>query len=280
MSTTHPVAGLFRAVFQRIAFGLMIALSLGLAGYSIACAFELAPWLELPLGFGDKIYLEAGKYVQIGVSALCLALCFFLPTNARVMALENSHRKFHMGMTDVAKAYALSHRSDRTGVFEMKGEFDSIRERIAFLRDHPELADLEPSVLELASQMSHVSHELATTYSDNKVARARDFLIARQQEIALFNERLENAKVAATEIRQWSEQVEMEEAIARAQLDRLKAELGDILPQLQQAADDNFYPARALAAAQPDPPEVVLEEDDVDMALAADNITILPRAAE
>ncbi len=280
MSTTHPVAGLFRAVMQRIAFGLIIALSVGLAGYSIACALGYAPWLELPLGFGDQIYLEAGKYVQIGLSALCLTLCFFLPTNARIMALETSHRNFHMGMQDVAWAYAQSHRSDREGVFQLKGEFDSIRERIAFLRDHPDLADLEPSVLELAAQMSHVSNELATTYSDTKVARARDFLIARQQEITLFNDRLENAKLAATEIRHWSEQVEMEESIARAQLDRLKAELADILPQLQNAAGNNFIPAPRPVLAQIEPPEVMLEEDDVDMALARDNITVLPRAAE
>ncbi|MGH1412198.1 MAG: DNA repair protein [Pelagimonas sp.] len=279
MSTTHPVAGLFRDVMQRLAFGLIIALALGLAGYSIACAFDLAPWLELPLGFGDQIYLEAGKYIQIGLSVLALALCFFLPTNARIMTLEASHRSFHMGMKDVASAYALSHQSDRQGVFELKGEFDSIRERIAFLRDHPDLADLEPSVLELASQMSHVSRELAITYSDAKVARARDFLIARQQEIALFNERLDSAKSAAIEIRNWSEQVEMDEAIARAQLDRLKDELSDLMPELQRALDGDFIPAAAPALTSHSA-ETALQQDDVDMALATDNITVLPRAAE
>lgn len=273
MSTLRPAAGLFRDVMQRIAFGLIIALSLALTGYSIACAFELAPWLELPIGFGDQIFMQAGMYIQVGVSALLLLLCFFLPTNARVMALELSHRNFHTSMKDVASAYAASHRADRVGVFQMKGEYDSIRERIAFLRDHPDLGDLEPSVLELAAQMSHVSHELAETYSDNKVARARDFLIARQQEITLFNERLEKAKLAATEIRQWNEQIEMDEAIAKAQLDRLKEELGDLLPELQKAADAHFIPEAETAT-------VALEGEDVEMALVAENVTVLPRAAE
>ncbi|WP_425098488.1 DNA repair protein [Tropicibacter sp. S64] len=228
----RAAAELIRMALQRIAFVAIACAALGLLAYTGASALGHAPWLSLSLAFGDVTYPEAGIYVQSGITALAVLLCFFLPANARMMALETSHRKFHMNQKDVARAYSLAHTADRTGVFQMKGEFDSIRERIAFLRDHPDLAELQPSILELAAQMSHVSAELADTYSDRNLARARDFLIARQQEIDLFNERIEAAKGLAVEIRRWTEQVELEESVAKAQLERLRDELHGLLPEI------------------------------------------------
>lgn len=263
----QSAAVLLRQVCQRIAFALIIAFALGAAGYTLCAAAGLAPWASLVVAFDGAAH-DAGPYLQVGVALLALCLCFFLPANARIMALETSHRSFQMGMSDVARAYAVAHASDRAGQFRLKGEFDSIRERIAFLRDHPDLAELEPSVLELAAQMSHVSAELAQVYSDANVARARDFLIARQQEVETFNDRIDKAKGIAGEMRQWIARVEMEEAMARSQLARLRDELHDLLTDvdLPQTPPDAPMPAGAVADASTQTPE---------------NVTRLePRAAE
>jgi len=54
-----------------------------------------------------------------------------------------------------------------------------VKERTAFLRSHLELNHLEPEDLELAAQMSRVSHDLAETYSDDRGDRAQAFLAQR-----------------------------------------------------------------------------------------------------
>nr|WP_240476906.1 DNA repair protein [Roseivivax marinus] len=234
MTTARSVFFLVQFLMQRLAVLMLAALALALGGYTLACIIGEANWLSLPLAFGDATFPEAGPFVQSGFAVLALGLCFFLPTNARVMALEQSHRRFHIGMQDVATAYQVAHRADREGVFQLKGEFDAIRERMAFLREHPDLSDLEPSVLEIASQMSHLSSELANVYSDRNVARARDFLIQRQQEVEDFNQRLDHAKVVATDIRTWLDRVEMDEAIAESELTRLCDELTVLLPELHE----------------------------------------------
>lgn len=267
-TTLRSGAEFIRHVLQRIAFAATIAAALALLGLTLAAALGYAPWLNLPIGYGEAYYTDAGQAIQIGLTIFALLLCYHLPGNARIMALENSHRTFHMGMRDVAKAYALSHRSDREGVFTLKGEFDSIRERIAFLRDHPDLSELEPSVLELAAQMSHVSQELAETYSDRNVARARDFLTARQQEIETFNERLDQAKAAANEVRNWAMQVDLEESVARAQLDRMRDSLTDILPEL----------VPETAGSVPEPAMVPVPVENQPQYNG--RVTPLPRAAE
>ncbi|MGJ8604941.1 MAG: DNA repair protein [Marivita sp.] len=232
---------------QRLMFATIAILGLGLLVYTLASTFGYAPWLEMTATFGGIAYPQAGLVVQVALTVFVLGLCFFLPANARIMALETSHRRFQIAMEDVARAYRLSHASDREGVFKMKSEFDSVRERMAFLRDHPDLAELEPSLLEVASQMSHLSKDLAQTYSDRSVARARDFLIQRQQEIEDFNTRLNEAKATATQMRVWIDKVELEESVAQAQLSRLNEELSDILPELFSHDDTPQIPARDMA---------------------------------
>jgi len=247
---------LMQIVLQRAAFVAIFAGALGLVGYAVACAFGAMPWLSMPLQFGEYTFADAGMWVQLGLTGLAAALCFFLPSNARIMSLETSHRAFHVTMQDVTRAYATAHAADRAGLFRMKSEFDSVRERMAFLRDHPDLTELEPSVLEIASQMSHISRELAGVYSDARVARARDFLIQRQQEIEIFNERIEDAKAVATEMRGWLARVEIDESVAQSQLCRLVDELAEILPELDMpvalgdAEDDNRVVSITKAAAE------------------------------
>ncbi|WP_244437565.1 DNA repair protein [Roseivivax isoporae] len=245
---------------QRLAVLLIGALALVLLAYTAACLAGRADWLSMPLSFGDAVIEDAGPAIQAMMTALAVGLCFFLPTNARVMALETSHRRFHIGMQDVAHAYQVAHRADREGVFRLRHEFDSIRERMVFLREHPDLSDLEPSVLEVAAQMSHLSRELAAVYSDRNVARARDFLVQRQQEVEDFNLRLDHAKAVATEMRRWLDRVEMDEAVAEAQLARLCDELTEILPELHDDADPGAIVADMPDAAAP----AARAEDDGD----------------
>lgn len=260
---------------QRLMFVAVATLGLGTLAYTLACAFGHAPWLEMTATFGGVAYPQAGQVVQIALTVLFLGLCAFLPANARIMALETSHRRFHIGMKDVARAYRASHSADREGVFKLKSEFDSVRERMAYLRDHPDLAELEPSVLEIASQMSHISRDLADTYSDRSIARARDFLVQRQQEIEEFNTRLDAAKAMAAEMRVWIDKVELEESVAKAQLDRLQAELSDILPELYSKDAPAALPARKVASLREvsdqwdEPPDVPDTDDNRIVALLA-----------
>ena len=135
-------------------------------------------------------------------------------------------------MSDVSRAYGAVHAADRGDTFRISSEFDAVRERLAYLRDHPDLSTLEPAVLEIAAQMSYVSKELAQVYSDERITRARGFLEQRQFELDQFNARLDQAKVASTEMKHWLHEIESEESVAAAQLDRLRDELKDVLPKL------------------------------------------------
>lgn len=195
-------------------------------------AFGSVPWLGLSVTVGDTVFDQAGKFTQIGGTALAVMLCFFLPANARIMKLETSHRRFTIGMHDVARAYALAHAADREGVFHLSSEFDAVRERLAYLRDHPDLESLEPQLLEVAAQMSHISRELAEIYSAEKVERARDCLRQRQREVARFNTRIDAAKQITSELKHWLHEVELEEAVAASQLQRLREDLDEVLPEL------------------------------------------------
>ncbi|WP_254429118.1 MULTISPECIES: DNA repair protein [unclassified Ruegeria] len=206
-------------------------------------------------GFGTGTYVDAGMFIQIGLTALILMLAFYLPANARMMALENAHRKFSLNMQDISYAYQLAHAADRGDTFLLSSEFDAVKERMAFLRHHPDLQSLEPEILELAAQMSQISHELAETYGDAKVSRARMFLQQRQEEIEQFQQRIGDAQTIQQELRQWTRDIEIEESIAKSQLARLRDELFELLPelsaQLQTPAEDRETSASSVIAMSP-----------------------------
>ncbi|MGY3439593.1 MULTISPECIES: DNA repair protein [unclassified Marinovum] len=214
---------------------LYVASGLALLAYTIASAAGLAPWLSLPLQFGDVPPMEAGWMVQTGLTVLVLGLVAYLPGNKRILRLETSHRRFAMNMQDVARAYDAVHRADREGVFAMKSEFDAVRERMTYLRNHPDLGGLETDLLEVASQMGSISHELAESYSDEKVDRARAFLTQRQQEVKQMEERLEEAKIIANDMHNWAMRVELEEDVARSEIQRLQEMLFEVMPELDDA---------------------------------------------
>ena len=171
-------------------------------------------------------------WLQLGLTALLLLLLFFLPGNLRISRLERSHRSFAMGMEDVARAYATAHAADRRGVFALSSEFDAMRARMDHLRQHPDLRHLEPELLQLAAQMSFETRELAQTYSDEKVARAKGFLKQRQEEVQALTDRLAMARHTCDELKRWLVDVEAEERAAQVQIRRLEADMKEILPAL------------------------------------------------
>lgn len=223
---------LVQFLMQRLALVVFLVAAVALCTATGLAAFGVWDWLELNVIWQGAFVPNAGMYAQIGLTVIATTLMFFLPGNRRIMALENSHRTFNVGMEDVARAYAAVHAADRGQVFRISSEFDSVKERLAYLRDHPDLNSLEPDVLEVAAQMSHISKELAEVYSDERVSRARAFLKERQFEIAAFNERLSDAKVISTEMKHWLHEIELEESVASAQLDRLREELREVMPEL------------------------------------------------
>ncbi|EEE38953.1 hypothetical protein RKLH11_2799 [Rhodobacteraceae bacterium KLH11] len=103
--------------------------------------------------------------------------------------------------------------------------------------------------------MSQVSQELADTYGDAKVTRARTFLQQRQEEVEQFQQRIEDAQIIQHELRQWTRDIEIEESIAKSQLARLRDELFDLLPelsaQLQSSADEQNPGAASVVAMTP-----------------------------
>jgi hypothetical protein len=211
---------------------LTLTLTAGLSALTLGAVFGVVPWVELPLRLGNWAPAHAGVVLQLLVLLLLVALSMMLPSLRRIAALEAGHRSFRISMDDVARAYRTAHAADRAGVFALSAEFESIRQRMEVLRRHPDLGDLEPELLELASVMSHQSRDLARIYSDNKVDRARRFLRQRQEEVDALAERLKLARQLVGELRTWLTDVEAEERQAHAQIKRLEADLREILPAL------------------------------------------------
>ena len=291
----------YRYLGLRIAQGLqVIALFvLGLAGLGLLIftglsALGIMPWLTFTADFEGVSFIYAGHATQIGVTTLLLMLFFFIPSQTRLLSLEQSHRNFHISMDDVSRAYHLCHTADRAGLFTASSEFDEVRERLTFLRDHPDLAELETDILTVAAQMSQQSKRLADVYSDEKVARARDFLRQRQAEAENQQARIVEALHVCREIRKWAKQVEVEESIVASQLAQLDKQLQSALPALgysfevteeEEAAVDQ----RLLAPPAPSLPKAGAAKDraatnsgnTAPRPMRPDNVVALaPRAAE
>ena len=244
-----------------IGVGIIALFALVMAGASLGAAFGQWPWLGLTARLGDTEVTNAGMIAQLGLTGLAVTLLFFLPGALRTMRLETSHRTFQISMDDVARAYRQSHEADRKGLFRIASEFDSVRERIRQLRDHPDLGALEPQVLELAAQMSHVSRGLAEVYSEDKVTRARTFLRQRQEEADSHLEHIAMAKKTVEDLKHWLMQVETEEMLADRQIAALEHDLMELLPDLGFELDTGvieegivvpIHPARPKSPSHPE----------------------------
>lgn len=223
---------------QMLALFALGIVAIALLIVTILSATGTLPWLEFEATVGDDTYVDAGRATQIFVTGLLMVLFFFIPSTARMMALERDHRSFAISMQDVANAYHLCHTADRAGAFSLSSEFDAVRERLTLLRDHPDLAELETDVLTVAAQMSHQARRLADVYSDEKVARAKEFLNHRQQEAEMQQARIVEALHACREIRKWAQQVDLEESVVASQLAQLDERLQEALPALGYAFGD------------------------------------------
>ena len=239
---------LVRYFMHRIAYATFVLFALAMVLATALSATGVWPWLDLSMSFGAQTYENAGLYLQSGLTVFAVLLTFFLPSTKRVMALETSHRSFAMGIDDVARAYHHAHAADRNSTFQLSAQFDAMRERLAYLRAHPDLGGMEPEILEMAAQMSFISRELANTYSDENVSRARGFLRQRQEEVERFNKRLDEARIIHQELKHWLTQVELEESVAASQLERLRDELFVILPEI---GIDDSVPRRRKVISLP-----------------------------
>lgn len=219
---------------QTLAVILLLVAAAATLAASIGAAFGLWPWIELPVAWNGQTLPWAGMAAQIGLTALLGLFALTLPTSLRVLALERAHRDFSITMSDVAEAYHLCHAADRLGVFTLSREYDAVRERIEHMRRHPSLESLEPAVLTAAAQMSTAARDLAETYSDEALARARGFLEERQHEIERFRARVDEVTAASNELRRWLDTVELEESIAESQLSQIEDQLGETMARLGQ----------------------------------------------
>ncbi len=217
---------------QGVVQTVILLAAIALVVTTTAAALGTMPWPDLALTYGGQPVPSAGMWVQIALTFLVLALTLYLPANSRMARLERSHRSFAIGMEDVTHAYRTAHTADRAGVFALSGEFDAMRARLEHLRQHPDLAHLEPELLQLAAQMSLETRDLARTYSDDKVNRARIFLKQRQEEAQALTERLAIARRTCDDLRRWLHDIEAEERAAQTQIRRLEADLKEILPTL------------------------------------------------
>ncbi|CTQ50880.1 hypothetical protein [Jannaschia donghaensis] len=233
MNTLSQPVAIATSLLQQVCTFVLVLAALGLTGATAAALFGVLPWLELPVFIGGEQVVNAGMIAQIGVTVLALLLVGFLPANARVRRLELTNRDFHLSMDDVTQAYALVHAADRDGTFQLSREFDAMRDRIEWMRAHPDLAGLEHDVLQVAAQMSVESRDIAEVYTTEKVERARGFLRQRQQEVEDYRQQISMAQATVQEIKRWMQAVSVEEGLAEKQLDRLQMDLAEITDALK-----------------------------------------------
>ncbi|WP_210527791.1 DNA repair protein [Rubellimicrobium arenae] len=244
----------FARILQTVALFVLSLAAAAMFAITLLSALGVLPWLSLQAGFGGVWHPAAGPVAQVGLTVLLVLLAALVPSSSRVLALETSHRDFRIRMQDVANAYHMAHSADRGGAFSLSSEFDAVRERIEYLRDHPDLRLLEADILTLAAQMSQQSHRLAEIYSDERVSRARAFLAQRQQEVADQQQRIGEALRVSREIMRWNSQVELDEAMVASQLQQLDEQLQAALPGLGYRLDrtDPAVPAHDHPMARPD----------------------------
>ncbi len=224
--------GMLHQFLMPVSQWAVIGLTVGLIAASLGAVFGLWPWLSFVASVNGAAPQDIGHYVQIGAAVFGLILLIYLPANARMAALERSHRSFNIGMDDVTRAYVAAHAADRASVFTLSGEFENMRSKMEHMRAHPDLRNLEPELLQLAAQMSLQTREIALTYAQDKVDRAKQFLQARQQDIDLMSDRITQAHKICEELRLWAADIDVEDRAIKKQMKALDEKLRIVLPKL------------------------------------------------
>lgn len=225
---------LFQGITKVSAAGQIVAmLVFTIAGLALLAATGLSfagilPWMEVSVSYGGVPVEWAGPALQIGLTALFLLLAVYVPTSRQVMMLEAAHRDFAVSMDDITSAYQAAHLADRKEAFKMQREFDAVKERYEYLRKHPDLPEIDADLLTIAAQMSQQSRDLAKTFSDENVERARESLKQRRRDAEELQHRIQHAHAASRDLRREIEDVEYEEGSAASQLMRLREELSEI----------------------------------------------------
>lgn len=146
IATTSAV----RATLHRSARLILAGIAMAALAMTVLSALGILPWLSLSIGLEAGGRLEAGMVAQVGLTTLLGLLVMIIPSNARMRALERSHRNFGVTIADVANAYHSAHAADCTSVFTLSAEFEQMRERLEHLRTHPSLKLLEADMLAMA----------------------------------------------------------------------------------------------------------------------------------
>ncbi len=230
MSTAKKHASfayLSQTILQSVATFLIVATAVILAGATLLAALGVLPWVTVPAAVGTH-QLDVGPYLQMAFALMALLMLATVPGTVRLLRLETSHRDFQIAMDDVAEAYWAAHAADREGVFQLNREFDAVRERIAFLSQHPDLGAHDPRLLELAAQMSTEARELAEIYSDEKVEHARSMILERNAEVARLTKLIEQAHAVTHDLRRDLGSLEIAEDIVRSRLAALSEDVAEL----------------------------------------------------
>ena len=104
MKSVRALAYLIQFLMQRLALVVFVVAALYLVVATFMAAIGQWSWVSLSLQYQGAPVANAGMYAQIALTVLAVGLCFYLPSNRRIMQLETSHRNFSIGMQDVARA--------------------------------------------------------------------------------------------------------------------------------------------------------------------------------
>lgn len=210
---------------QLLAAGVLALAAIAALILTGLSAAGVQPWLNVTAAFGETALPWAGPALQIGVTVLLVAVASFLPSSLRVARLEHSHRRFEIDMDDITKAYRAAHMADRAETFEMRREFDAVRERYKFLKEKTNLSEIDDQLLIIGAQMSEQSRDLAERFSDRRVARVKEGLERRREDVDALEARLDEIKAKAVKLARMRDDVEIDDDQLDVRIDALRAEL-------------------------------------------------------
>ena len=213
---------------HRLALAILLLVTVITVTYPILAALGMLEWVKIPIIYGGTEY-DIGAHVSIALALVFIALCAIVPSSARVLKLEVSHRDFRITMDDVKESFKQVFEEDRRGIFTLPGEFDGVRERMDTLLADPTLGDHDRNILVLAAQMGQASKELAEAFSEENVQRARESLEHRLQDIKQAEELIEKADTVSQELQGKLQSIQMQEGAQQEVAQQLIDELETIL---------------------------------------------------
>ena len=240
MLTKHlaPIMNLIQ-IFAFVVLGLAALAMIVVTSLSAA---GVLPWLGLTATFGGTAIAWAGPAAQIGFTALLAIIATYIPASYRVAQLEHTHRRFEIDMDDVTRAYRAAHYADRAETFEVRREFDAIRERYKFLKGQPSLAEISDDLLTIGAQMSEQSKALAETYSDRNLARVRENLLQRREDADALEAKLTQIKADTAELELLRKNIGVSDEELAIRVASLQGALTEIeMPQAANDDNDDVY---------------------------------------